>query len=757
MKRALAGLVLMTAMLGWGVLSPAQQITAVNAGAVVPTLVNYSGSLSDINGKPMSGVVGATFLLYKDEQGGTPLWMETQNVTLDKNGHYTVVLGSTRSQGLPTDLFASGEARWLAVQAQGQAEQSRVLLVSVPYALKAGDAQTVGGLPASAFVLASPAADTRAGNTIATTPAAASSASAPPPASSDVTTTGGTANAIPMFTTATNVQNSILTQVGTTTVSVAGKLNLPASGAATATKGYASRPEAMVASAFNSGTSTAVAQTFQWQAEPANNNTTNPSATLNLLYGSGTAAPAETGLRIGPKGIIAFATGQTFPGTGSGTITKVTAGTDLTGGGSAGAVTLNLDTTKVPLLTVANAFTGNQTIKGNLSDTGNISATGSITAATGAYTANNGSQVVNIKQNGSGSGIASVANGGTGLSGTGNVGVLGTGGPGGSVGVEASSPAGFGVFATTTSGIAVEAISTTPNGVASIEGYANSTASGANTPGVTGYSVTQLGVGTRGLWMKASSAGVNTIQTGVWGDSSAGNGVSGTSDSSVGVYGQSANFHGTAGVSNGPNAAGVNGISTSTGYGVLGYANGSAGQGVWGESFGSAISNGAGSDGVHGVTHSIAGSGVAGVNTATDGTAVYGSSPSGWGFFSDSHAGQARSAGGWVKAMVYVEPTGSGIIRCFNSQLTGSTASTPPCGMTFTYNEPGDYFVDFGFEVDDRFAQLTLEGVGASAGSLCRGVCFNNPNSTQVDVIVCSFNNPCNLVDGAGAFFVVIY
>lgn len=47
---------------------------------------------------------------------------------------------------------------------------------------------------------------------------------ASPATSSDVTTTGGTANKIPMFTTATNIQNSIVTQTGTTGVSVAGKL-----------------------------------------------------------------------------------------------------------------------------------------------------------------------------------------------------------------------------------------------------------------------------------------------------------------------------------------------------------------------------------------------------------------------------------------------------------------------------------------------------------------------------------------------------
>ena len=35
-----------------------------------------------------------------------------------------------------------------------------------------------------------------------------------PLSSSDVTTTGGTVNKIPLFTTATNIQNSILTQTG---------------------------------------------------------------------------------------------------------------------------------------------------------------------------------------------------------------------------------------------------------------------------------------------------------------------------------------------------------------------------------------------------------------------------------------------------------------------------------------------------------------------------------------------------------------
>jgi len=66
--------------------------------------------------------------------------------------HYSAELGATQSAGLPRNLFATGEARWLGVQISGQAEQPRTLPMSVPYALKAADAQTLGGLPASAFL-----------------------------------------------------------------------------------------------------------------------------------------------------------------------------------------------------------------------------------------------------------------------------------------------------------------------------------------------------------------------------------------------------------------------------------------------------------------------------------------------------------------------------------------------------------------------------------------------------------------------------
>jgi hypothetical protein len=212
-------------------------------------------------------------------------------------------------------------------------------LVAVPYAMKAADAATVGGLPPSAFVLAAPVVE----GVSQSSAAQAAGSSVPPPAASNVTTTGGTVNTIPLFTTATNIQTSAITQTGSGATAkigigtaapaatldikggeyVRGVLTLPSTGTATATKGANSQPDLMIASVFNSGTSTAVNQKFLLQAEPAGNNTAAASGTLNLLYGSGSATPAETGMKINNKGQITFASGQTFPGTGSGTVTSV--------------------------------------------------------------------------------------------------------------------------------------------------------------------------------------------------------------------------------------------------------------------------------------------------------------------------------------------------------------------------------------------------------------------------------------------------
>jgi fibronectin-binding autotransporter adhesin len=118
---------------------------------------------------------------------------------------------------------------------------------------------------------------------------------------------------------------------------------LPGTGTATASQGYNSNPLDLLASSFSSSTSKAVTQDFRWQAQPTGNDTATPSGSLNLLFGSNGTAPAATGFSIASNGMVTFATGQTFPGTGgSGTVTSVATGAGLTGGPITGSGTISI-------------------------------------------------------------------------------------------------------------------------------------------------------------------------------------------------------------------------------------------------------------------------------------------------------------------------------------------------------------------------------------------------------------------------------
>jgi hypothetical protein len=160
MKLSKIGVTFFLGMTMWCSVAGAQSPTSAGpAAAAVPRLVNFSGKSTDPQGKAIAGIAGATFSIYKEQSEGSPLWMETQNIHADAKGTFTVQLGAGSSQGLPVELFAGGEARWLGVRIDGGLEQPRTLLLSVPDALKAVDADTLGGKPLSAFLLATQAAN----------------------------------------------------------------------------------------------------------------------------------------------------------------------------------------------------------------------------------------------------------------------------------------------------------------------------------------------------------------------------------------------------------------------------------------------------------------------------------------------------------------------------------------------------------------------------------------------------------------------
>jgi hypothetical protein len=125
---------LVCVIVGCVCLSPAQNLPPRSGDSVnVQRLLKFSGTLTD----PLRQSIGSAalhFAIYNQPYGGAAYWQETQNVHPDAQGHYTVLLGETTPGGLPPEILASGGAHWLAVEASGQPEQSRILLVELPAA-----------------------------------------------------------------------------------------------------------------------------------------------------------------------------------------------------------------------------------------------------------------------------------------------------------------------------------------------------------------------------------------------------------------------------------------------------------------------------------------------------------------------------------------------------------------------------------------------------------------------------------------------
>jgi len=372
-------------------LSPAQV-------GVVPPLVRYSGAAANRAGDS----VEAVFRIYSAQQGGEPVWSETQRIAIGADGKYSILLGAGTDGGIPAQVFAAGDARWLGVSIERAPEQQRTPLVSVAYAMKAADADSVGGMAANDLVTQAQLAQTAR-------QMAAQAAQTAGPAPQLAPTGAGTTGYVPLWSSPSTLGDSILFQAGTqaapllgvntskplATFDVAGASNfrgtLLVNAAASATSAAAVNSPilALEAKSYSSASNESIPQAFGWQTVATNNDAANPSANLNLLYGANTSAPAPTGLQIAPTGLITFAPGQIFPGTAVGNIASVTPGAGLTGGGSSGNVQIGLNTALVPLVNNQNTFTALQQFQAGVAITGGETLSGPLTAIGAALFADN--------------------------------------------------------------------------------------------------------------------------------------------------------------------------------------------------------------------------------------------------------------------------------------------------------------------------------------------------------------------------------
>jgi hypothetical protein len=298
----------------------------------VPRLVQFNGTLKDVAARPVAGVVSVSFSIYAEQDGGTALWSETQNVLADVSGHYNVLLGSATTNGVPAELFGTGQSRWLGITVARQPEMARVLMASVPYALKAADADTLGGLPASEYVTTRSLASKQAtgplvaGNTTIIEASSASTSAASQDATQTATpfatpSGSGTTNFIPKWTSSSALGNSVMFQsgsnigIGTTSPAETldvngnsifrGSFQLPPGHPATAASGFESHSFQFQASAFNSDTGKSTTQSFGFRAEPNFNNSSTPSALLDLFFiPNGGSEFQNTGVSFNPTGVI---------------------------------------------------------------------------------------------------------------------------------------------------------------------------------------------------------------------------------------------------------------------------------------------------------------------------------------------------------------------------------------------------------------------------------------------------------------------
>lgn len=277
-------------------------VTNVTAGSSLPVTVKFSASIRELDGTSPAGVRGISFAIYKEQNGGVPLWMETQSVVLDQQGRFTVLLGSTRNEGVPSSIFVNGEPQWIGLTLDDGVERPRIALSSVPYAFKSVDADTLGGKTSDQFVsqqqLASLLSTLKLPTPILFP--------APPPISLPVFAPS-LIDASAAFAKLTG--NNVFSGSETFEAGIDMPASIPQSNTANT---FDSAPMDFESSSPGLQAGTTTTQRFRWISQSLAATGPGPTASLSLLFGVNGATPTSTGLSVNSDGTINFAPGQQF-------------------------------------------------------------------------------------------------------------------------------------------------------------------------------------------------------------------------------------------------------------------------------------------------------------------------------------------------------------------------------------------------------------------------------------------------------------
>lgn len=546
----------------------------------VPQVFRYAYTVPESQRVNSGASLDATVRIYSNDLGGSPIWLERFRLVPDTNWRLSIYLGSTTG-GLPPSIFQANAARWISVQIEAYEESPRAALISVPYALKARDADTLGGLPASAYLVNLTRLGTAGDNNSRTT-------------TTGTTTyqylTPGALNLVPKYINSTDLGGSQITDtglgvgIGNTNpqemLDVQGRtlLRSTSRGPAGLWLGTNDASSAFIGLSANDPASSLVFSHGGF-----------PRLTLTQAGQVGIGVDAPTSA-LHVKGDIKLSSGALFfpdgtslstaPVIGVGS-TAITAGDSSIIIGTSNAATtvavadLGVTSTKIADFSVTTAKIADGSVTAAKLAPGAITASGFAGLGQNNFTGEQTVQINNSITHGINSYNSSAS------------------GP---------SVAMFGETSSTT-GLAIEAHAAATTGKA--------VALHASTESTTGYGTYSVANATTGNNYGVYGVSRSNGGTGVMGDALA------TSGTTYGVYGQTAA---------GNYSAGVYGISsnantTDTSYGVYGKANGIYGIGVIGKATNSAISNGA-PIGVLGSTISPLGVGGQFINQANTGNVI---------------------------------------------------------------------------------------------------------------------------------------